>query len=73
MIKEEGGFLKKKEKEEGALHKSALLLPPNLQNRGGTGGWPWASGPGGTRESGKEGKRGRRVRGFDSSPWLRLG
>ena len=38
MIKEEGGFLKKKEKEEGALHKSALLLPPDLQNKRGAGG-----------------------------------
>ena len=72
MIKE-GGFLKKKEKEEGALHKSALLLPPVLQNRGGAGGRPWAGGPGGTREAGKEGKRERRVSGFDSPPWLGLG
>ena len=72
MIKE-GGFLKKKEKEEGALHKSSLLLPPDLQNRGGAGGRPWAGGPGGTREAGKEGKRERRVRGFDSPPWLGLG
>ena len=67
-----GGFLNKKENEEGALHKSALLLPPDLQNRGGAGG-PWAGGPGGTREAGKEGKRERRVRGFDSPPWLGLG
>jgi len=34
---------------------------------------PWAGGPGGTREAGKEGKRERRVRGFDSPPWLGLG
>ena len=38
-----------------------------------TGEAQGAGGPGGTREAGKEGKRERRVRGFDSPPWLVLG
>ena len=62
MIKEEGGFLKKKEKEEGAPHKSALLLPPDLQNRGGAGGRPWAGGPG-PAALGALGRPGRRGKG----------
>ena len=55
MIKE-GGFLKKKEKEEGALHKSALLLPPDLQNRGGAGG---GLGPAALGALGRPGRRGK--------------
>ena len=46
---------------------------PTCRTREVQGGRPWAGGPGGTREAGKEGKRERRVRGFDSPPWLRLG
>ena len=45
---------------------------PTCRTGEAQGGWPWAGGPGGTREAGKEGKRERRVRGFDSPPWLGL-
>ena len=46
---------------------------PTCRTGEAQGGRPWAGGPRGTREAGKEGKRERRVRGFDSPPWLGLG